>query len=99
MGRSISNVVVFDERRGSRYRAPSFSASVAERPCSRKRPTLDNGGTRLPLTEDSMCSFTPPRALLAGKAATLGDALDGTPSGPKRILMKLRVNRGHASAQ
>ena len=39
------------------------------------------------------------RTFLACGAATLGDARDGTRSDPKKIIMKLRVNRGHASTR
>ena len=46
-----------------------------------------------------MCSFTPPRILSACKAATPGDARDGAPPDPRKIIVKFRVNWGHASAQ
>ena len=57
--------------------------------------------------EDQIASFTrngisspePPRTFLDCKAVTLGDAMEGRFSGPKEIIMKLRVKWAVASAQ
>ena len=99
MGLYVLIVADFDGRGGRRGRAPSISASMAEWGCTRKRPDLDNGGIRLPFTEDGMCSCTPPRTFRASKAATLRGARGGTPSDPRESIMKLHVCRGRAPAQ
>ena len=82
MGRYILSVAEFAGRRGDVARYPSFSASIAEWAFSRKCPNLSDGGIRLPFTEDGARSLAPPVALLACKAAALGDARDGVLSGP-----------------
>ena len=41
----------------------------------------------------------PPLPFALYKAVALADAADGRQSGPKRIIMKLHVLWGHASAQ
>ena len=46
-----------------------------------------------------MCSFAPPRTISVCKSAAPGDARDKTASDQKKIIMKLRVNWGHAAAQ
>ena len=64
-----------------------------------KSPDLSNGGLPLPPTEDGLYPFAPPQTSSACKAVTLGDARDGWPSGPKKIITVLHVRWGHASAQ
>ena len=76
-----------------------FFASPLEWGHPRKRPNLENGGIRLPFTGEGLCSFALPRTFSACKAVTLGDAGDGNQSDPKKIIGKLHVNWGHASAQ
>ena len=97
MGRYISSVADFDRGRKNLHRDPSFSASIVGRR-SRERQSLSDGGIRSPLTEDGMCSLTPPRTSSACEAVSLGDARGGAPSDPKKIIMKLHVNWGRASA-
>ena len=89
----------FGGRRGVRDGGPNFSASMAEWACARERPNPDNGGIRLPFTEDGVCSFIAPRTFSARKAVSSGDARDGALSDPKKIITKLHVNRGRPSAQ
>ena len=48
---------------------------------------------------DGLYRFEPPRTFPACEAVTLGDAMDGCLSDPKKISTELRANRGHASAQ
>ena len=48
---------------------------------------------------DGPRQFGAPRTLPACRAATLADATDGRLSGPKKIIMKLHVDGGHASPQ
>ena len=63
-----------------------------------KRPKLPNGGVPLPNAENGSYQFDPPRTFSACKAVTLGDSLDGCSSDPKKIVVKLHLNRGHVSA-
>ena len=63
-----------------------------------KRPDLSDGGLQLPFTESGLIRFAPPREFSACTAVTLGDAQDDNISDPKKIIMKLHANWGHASA-
>ena len=75
------------------------SASYFERAFVNKRPNLSKGGIHFPYTEDGLYPFNRPSPCPACKAVTLGDASDGCLWGPEEIVMKLRVNSRHASAQ
>ena len=99
LGRYFLSAVNFGGRHGGVARSPYFPAAMAEWAGVRRRPKLENGGVRLPSTEDGMCSFTPPRTFPACEAAPLSDARDGALSDPKKIIMTLHVNRGRASAR
>ena len=79
--------------------APQLSASFLEWEPPRPRPNLDHGGICLPFTDEGLCSFSPPRTFSACKTVTLGDAREGNNSDPRKIIEKLHVNWGHASAQ
>ena len=52
----------------------------------------------MPLVESGLIRFVPPRDFSACTAVTSGDARGDSISGPKKIIMKLHVNWGHASA-
>ena len=52
-----------------------------------------------PTQRSDFFGLRPHRASTACMAATLGDALDGCPSGAKKIAAKLHVDWGDASAQ
>ena len=52
----------------------------------------------MPLSEDGLYRFEPPRVLPACAAVTLGDARDGSASDHRKVITKLHVNRGHASS-
>merc|ERR1712052_76031 len=78
---------------------PQFSASFLEWEPPRPRPNLDHGGICLPFTDEGLRSFSPPSTFSACKAVTLGDAREGNNSDPRKIIEKLHVNWGHASAQ
>ena len=65
----------------------------------RKRPNLEHAGILLPFTDEELCSFAPPRTFSVCKAVTLGDVRVGNRPDPKKIVEKLHVNWGHASAQ
>ena len=56
-------------------------------------------GSACPLLRIRVCSFTPPYTSSACKAVTLGGVRGGVPSDPKRVMTKLHVNWGHASAR
>ena len=74
------------------------SASYFEWAFVGNTPNLSNGGLHLPYAEAELYQFEPPHASSGCKAAALGDSMDGCLSGPKKIVMKLHVSRGHASA-
>ena len=50
-------------------------------------------------TEDGPSRFERPQTPSGCQALTLGGAMDGCPSDPKKICMQLHVNWGHASAR
>ena len=52
-----------------------------------------------PYSDVGLFQFEPPRTLPACRVATLGGSMDGYLLGPEKIITKLRVNSGHASAQ
>ena len=80
-------------------RGPTFSGSYFDWVLTKKRPVLSNEGLRPRYSEDGLFRFDPPRTFSASKAATSGDAMDGGPADPEKIIMKLRVNWRHALAQ
>ena len=79
-------------------RGTNLAASYFEWPFLEKRPDLSDGGLRLQPVESGLIRLVPPKELPACTAVTLGDARDGSISDPKKIIMKLHVNWGHASA-
>ena len=95
----LTGVVDFGGSRANRNRDPSFSASMAEWACSRRRANLSNGGIPLPSAGGGVRRFTPPRTFSACEAVALGNARVGALPDPDKILMTLHVKRGHASAQ
>ena len=99
MGRSCPSVVDFGEGASRKVRRPMSSASLFGWAFVNWRPNLSNGGFHLPYTEDGLYQFDPPRTFSACKVVTMGDTLDGRLSGPNKIVMKLHVISGHASAQ
>ena len=82
---------------GSAPRCPEASASFFR--SVQKAPDLSDGGLRLPHTPDGLYHFETPLTFAACKAVTLGDARHCCLTAPKKIIMKLHVNWGHASAQ
>ena len=82
-----------------KVRGLAVSLSYFEWSFANRRLKLPNGGLRWLYTEDGLFQFDPPRMSSACEAATLGDESDGCLSGPKKIVMKLQVNWGHASGQ
>ena len=73
--------------RGPKLAESYFAWAVAE-----KRPDLRNGGLRLPVTEDGLYRFEPPRVFPACTAAAPGDARDESASDPRTTITKLHVN-------
>ena len=96
MGHYILGVADFDGRRGGRGRSPTCPAPMVGWACARKRP---NPEFVLPARRLVRAVLPPRRTFTARKAATSGDARDGTLSGPNKIIMKLHVNWGRFSAQ
>ena len=82
-GHYILSVVNFGAVSSKGGAGPPFSASFLGWEPPRKRPNLENGGIRLPFTDEGLCSFAPPRTFAACKAVTLGDAWDGNSPDPK----------------
>ena len=64
-----------------------------------KCPDPSDGGSRSPPTEDELYCIEPLQTLSACKAATWGDARDGRPSDPAKVIPDLHVSWGHAPAQ
>ena len=64
-----------------------------------KFPNMSDGGTHFPYTPDGPFRIETPLAFAACEAVTLGAARDGSLTGPKKIIMKLHVDGGHASPQ
>ena len=60
---------------------------------------MANGGIHSPYTEDSVYYFKPPVTFSACMAGTLGDSEDFRLTDTKKIVAKLRVTSGHASAR
>ena len=98
MGHYILSVIDFPSGVHRADSVAQFSASFLEWGPPRPRPNLEHGGICLPFTDDGLCSFSPPGSFSACKAVTLGDAREGNNSDPKKIIEKLHVNWGHASA-
>ena len=63
-----------------------------------QRPDLSDGGLHLPLKESGLLRFSTPKKFVACTAVTLRDAQDEGVEDPKKIIMKLHANWGHASA-
>ena len=63
-----------------------------------KRPNFSNGGLHSSCAEDCLYELDPRSTSTACVAVALGDALDPSAPGPKKVVMKLHVNRGHAFA-
>ena len=91
MGHYIASVVEFGL-------GPNLAASYFEWSFSEKRPDLSDGGLHLPLVESGLIRFVPPRDSPASTAVTLGGERGDGISDPKRIIIKLHVDWGQASA-
>ena len=91
MGHYIVSAVEFG-------RGPDVAASYLEWSFVEKRPDLSGGGLHLPPKESGPIRLAPPREFPACTAVTLGDARNDSISDPKKIIMKLHANWGHASA-
>ena len=63
-----------------------------------QRPDLSDGGLHLSLKESGLLRFSTPKKIAACAAATLREAQDEGAADPKKIIMKLHANWGHASA-
>ena len=98
MGHYVMSVVEFGKGRPKRTRGPQFSASYFEWPLMDQRPDLSDGGLHLPLKESGLLRFATPKKFVACAAATLREAQDEGAADPKKIIMKLHANWGHASA-
>ena len=98
VGHYVLSVVEFSKGPPRSDRRPILAASYFEWPFLGRRPDLSGGGLHLPLVENGLLRFVPPKDFSACTAATLGDARDDSISDPKKIIMKLHVNWGHASA-
>ena len=99
MRRYILSVVDFLEDPSGNRKCPDASASFCEWAFTKERPDFPNGGLHLPYTEGRLCQFEPTGSFSSRKAVAPGDAMDGCPSGPKRIITKLQASSGHMSAQ
>ena len=99
MGLYILSVIDFPSGMRRVKSDSQFSASFLEWGPPRPRPNLEHGGICLPFTDEGLCSFSPPGTFSACKAVTLGDAREGNTSDPKKIIEKLHVNWGRASAR
>ena len=98
MGHYVLSAAAFGKGPPRAVRGPSLAASRFEWSFLGKRPGVSDGGVHLPIAEGRLLRFGPPNVFSASKTATLGDARDVSVSDPKKISMKLRVNRGHMSA-
>ena len=92
------SAVEFGKGRPKRTRDPQFSASYFEWSLIDQRPDLSDGGLHLPLKESGLLRFATPKKFVACTAATLREAQDEGAADPKKIIMKLHANWGHASA-
>ena len=61
-------------------------------------PDLSDGALYLPHTPGGLYRFETPLTFAACKTVTLRDAREGSLTDPKEIVIKLRVNWGHAAA-
>ena len=98
MGHYVLSVVEFSKGPPRSDRRPILAASCFEWPFLGKRPDLSGGGLHLPLVVNGLLRFVPPKDFSACTAATLGDAWGDSTSDPEKIITKLHVNGGHASA-
>ena len=98
MGHYILSAVEFGKGPPCSDRRPNLAASYFEWSFLDKRPDLSDGGLHLPLVESGLLCFVLPKDFSACAAVTLGDARDNSISDPKKIIMKLHVNWGHALA-
>ena len=64
-----------------------------------KAPDLSDGGPHLPYTQDGLHHFETPLSFAACKAVTLEDAVGCILTDPEKIVLRLHVDWGHASAQ
>ena len=99
LGHYVFIVVSLGKGPPSLDRGPKLTASYFEWACAKKRPDLADGGLHIPLSQGGLYRREPPRIFPAGKAGTLGGARNGCLSDAKKIIMKLHVDWGHASAQ
>ena len=99
MGHYVLNVVAFGEGSSRIDRGPKLAAAYFEWALLDKRPDLSNGGLRFPFSEGGLFRFEPPRLFPACTAATLRGARVESAPDPGKVIMKLHVNWGHASAR
>ena len=88
-GHHIVSVVEFG-------RGPAVAASYFAWLFVEKRPDLFGGWLHLPLEGSGLIRFAPPREFSACSAVTLGDAQDDSNTDPKKVIMELHANWGHA---
>ena len=99
MGHYALSLVAFGAGYSRLGGGPKFPALCSEWALVNSRPTFPNSCSHVPLAGDGLRRFEPPRTFSACENATLGRAMDGCPSDPKKIFTKLHVNWGHGSAQ
>ena len=99
LGRNVLSVVSIGEGPPRLVRGPKLMSAYSERASADKRPDSANGGLHLPLSSGGLYRSGLPQTFSACRAVTSSDARYGYPSGPKKIIVKLHVNREPASAQ
>ena len=87
VGHYVLSAVEFSKGPPCSDRRPILAASYFEWPFLGRRPDLSGGGLHLPLVENGLLRFVPPKDFSACAAATLGDARDDiTPDSEKTIM-------------
>ena len=88
-----------ESRAGSSLESQRDGALCPQRRLLRRRAPEIGSGAKVDgfVLRAGLCVYTP--RVSASNTVTLRDARNECPSGPKKIIMKLPVNRGHASAQ
>ena len=90
MGRCILRVVAFAEGFSRADQGPDLAELYFEWTLLEKRPGTSDGG---------LLRFAPPQDFSACTAVTPAGARDDSESKPRKVIMKLHVNWGHASAR
>ena len=98
-GRYVLSVVSSGGGPPSLVRGPKLTASCLERASAGRHPDFSNGVSHLPLPDGMLPSFEPRQPFLSRNAVASGEARDGCPSDPKKIIKKLHSYWGRASAQ